>query len=187
MNKDDRRARKTDLALQTALIKLLSEKEIKDITIKELTDTADIHKATFYTHYEDIYDLYNQIEDYVINEISNLITLDPKHAYTFVFNSLVEFLYKNIDLAKALFGEKNHRSFTDKLGAMLKERYIEICKYETKSDDIPKMWDAMIEYHIKGYISLLSLLLKNNCLPEKEKLIKLLYKIDANFDKMLEE
>lgn len=186
MNKEDRRARKTDLALQTALIKLLGEKEIKDITIKELTDTADIHKATFYTHYEDIYDLYNQIEEYVINEISNLITLDPKHTYTFVFNSLVEFLYDNLELTKVLLGEKNHRSFTDRLGAMLKEKYIEICKYEINSNDIPKGWNILIEYHIKGYIALLSLLLKNDSLPEKEKLINLLYKIDTNFDKMLE-
>ena len=186
MNKDDRRARKTDLALQTALIKLLSEKEIKDITIKELTDTADIHKATFYTHYEDIYDLYNQIEEYVIGEISKMITLDPKHTYTFVFNSLVEFLYDNLELTKVLLGDKNHRSFTDRLGAMLKEKYIDICKYEIKSNDMPKGWNILIEYHIKGYIALLSLLLKNDSLPEKEKLIKLLYKIDANFDKMLE-
>lgn len=36
--------------------KLISNKDIKDITIKELCEEADINKSTFYLHYRDIYD-----------------------------------------------------------------------------------------------------------------------------------
>lgn len=44
----DRRKRKTQQAVQTAFAKLISTKDIKDITIKELCEEADINKSTFY-------------------------------------------------------------------------------------------------------------------------------------------
>lgn len=79
MNNNDRRIKKTKKALCEALAQLLINKDLSDITIKELTDTADIHRATFYAHYQDIYDLYEQIEESVINEIDSIIVSDPTH------------------------------------------------------------------------------------------------------------
>ena len=57
MKKEDRRVKKTEKALAEALSKLLVDKKIQNITIRELTETADLHSSTFYTHYTDIYDL----------------------------------------------------------------------------------------------------------------------------------
>ena len=66
MKKEDRRVKKTEKALAEALSKLLVDKKIQNITIRELTETADLHRSTFYTHYTDIYDLYEKLE----NELS---------------------------------------------------------------------------------------------------------------------
>ena len=52
----DRRVRKTRTAIHQALASLLSEKEPRDITIRELCERADINKSTFYLHFHDIYD-----------------------------------------------------------------------------------------------------------------------------------
>ena len=62
MKKEDRRVKKTEKALAEALSTLLVNKKIQAITIRELTETADVHRSTFYTHYKDIYDLYDQLE-----------------------------------------------------------------------------------------------------------------------------
>lgn len=59
---EDRRIRKSKKALQEALIRLLSKKSIGEITIKELTDEADVHRGTFYHHYADAMDLKVQTE-----------------------------------------------------------------------------------------------------------------------------
>lgn len=48
---EDRRIRKTKKALRAALVRLLSKESIAEITIKELTDEADVHRGTFYHHY----------------------------------------------------------------------------------------------------------------------------------------
>lgn len=63
MKKEDRRVKKTEKALAEALSKLLVDKKIQNITIRELTETADLHRSTFYTHYTDIYDLYEKLEN----------------------------------------------------------------------------------------------------------------------------
>ncbi len=54
----DRRKRKTKALLRQTLTRLLLEKDLKDITISELTELADINRGTFYLHYRDIYDLF---------------------------------------------------------------------------------------------------------------------------------
>lgn len=82
---DDRRVRKTKKALREGLAELMLEKELRSITVRELCDKVDIHRATFYVHYSDIYALYEQLEDAVVNEIGEIIICDPSHTYDELF------------------------------------------------------------------------------------------------------
>ena len=70
---EDRRVRRTKKLLKESFIELMSEKQIKDITVKDLTEHADLNRGTFYLHYLDIYDLLNQLEDEVIENVSMMI------------------------------------------------------------------------------------------------------------------
>ena len=47
----DRRVIKTKKAIRNAFAKLISEKDINKITIKDIADTADINRKTFYNYY----------------------------------------------------------------------------------------------------------------------------------------
>lgn len=67
--KTDRRVRRTKLLLTNALVSLLETKTLKDISVKELCDKADINRGTFYLHYKDIYDMMNQIETDILNQL----------------------------------------------------------------------------------------------------------------------
>ena len=49
----DPRIRRTRLALQQALDKLLQEKELDRISVQDITDAAAVNRATFYDHYAD--------------------------------------------------------------------------------------------------------------------------------------
>ena len=49
--KTDRRVLRTRKMLLEGLTDLLKEKDIKDISVKELADYADINRCTFYLHY----------------------------------------------------------------------------------------------------------------------------------------
>jgi AcrR family transcriptional regulator len=48
---DDRRVRKTQVALIGAFVELVLEKRYDAITIQDLLDRADVGRSTFYAHY----------------------------------------------------------------------------------------------------------------------------------------
>lgn len=57
----DRRTRRTRTALQNALLQLLGTKTLNKITVTELTRLADVNRVTFYAHYRDVEELFDQI------------------------------------------------------------------------------------------------------------------------------
>lgn len=50
--REDRRVRRTRRRLRDALIQLILEHGYEEITIQEITDAADLSRATFYLHYK---------------------------------------------------------------------------------------------------------------------------------------
>lgn len=67
----DLRIQRTRKNIINAFIELRASKPLEKITIKELSDLAFINKATFYTHYKDIYDLAEQLENEAIISVLN--------------------------------------------------------------------------------------------------------------------
>jgi AcrR family transcriptional regulator len=66
----DRRTRRTKRALQTALLNLAEERDLESITVREITDLADINRATFYQHYRDKDDLVSNAFDALFDEVT---------------------------------------------------------------------------------------------------------------------
>ena len=67
--KEDRRIQKTRKAMLTALEELVREKQSAQITVKELTDRANITRKTFYLHYSTMKDLFDSIIEKRFEEI----------------------------------------------------------------------------------------------------------------------
>ena len=73
--KEDRRVRRTKKLLTQALTQLLQEKQINEITVKELTDLADMNRGTFYLYYKDIFDMLEKIEDGLFEALDEIVSL----------------------------------------------------------------------------------------------------------------
>ncbi|MEV8566065.1 TetR/AcrR family transcriptional regulator [Streptomyces sp. NPDC051322] len=54
---EDRRVRRTRKALRSALVDLVLDKGFHALTVEEITERADVARATFYAHYRDKEDL----------------------------------------------------------------------------------------------------------------------------------
>jgi AcrR family transcriptional regulator len=74
----DLREKKTKRAIRDAFLQIRSRKPLERITIKELAETAEISKATFYLHYRDIYDLSQQLQNEVIQDVLNGVIQENK-------------------------------------------------------------------------------------------------------------
>ena len=69
----DRRVRRTREQLKRALTQLLLEKPVREITVRELTDRADVNRGTFYAHYTDLYDMLEQMENELLEAFQALL------------------------------------------------------------------------------------------------------------------
>jgi len=58
--KPDRRTQRTQHSLTDAMVDLVTEKRFDEITVQNLIDRADIGRSTFYTHFRDKEDLFQQ-------------------------------------------------------------------------------------------------------------------------------
>lgn len=68
---EDRRILRTQKKLKTALLQLLEEKLLEELTITEVTKHADCNRVTFYSHYKDLNELLAAIvEDHLDGLVS---------------------------------------------------------------------------------------------------------------------
>ena len=58
--KEDLRVIKTRASIMRVFEELIKKKPVEKITVTEIAKNAQINKGTFYLHYSDIYDLYDQ-------------------------------------------------------------------------------------------------------------------------------
>lgn len=121
MKKTDRRVKKTEKALAEALSTLLVNKKIQAITIRELTETADVHRSTFYTHYKDIYDLYDQLESNFFRDLNEILSYDPAHSYEELYTRLIDYVYANTFYIAYLSSTMVIFRFRRKLNKLLKK------------------------------------------------------------------
>jgi AcrR family transcriptional regulator len=73
MRAADARVRRTRLQLGTALLNLIIEKPINDVTVQDILDRSGVGRSTFYLHYRDKDDLLvSQLETF-LETISNAL------------------------------------------------------------------------------------------------------------------
>ena len=88
--KMDRRVRRTKALLLQGLIQLMEEKDIKDISVKELSDLADINRGTFYLHYSDVYNMLGKIEEELFQEFFQTRREDIKWEIVLRYSGMIK-------------------------------------------------------------------------------------------------
>ena len=68
----DRRVIKTKAEIKKAYFELLSEKHFESITVRDITDRANINRGTFYLHFEDKYQVLDYYEEEIFSEIRSI-------------------------------------------------------------------------------------------------------------------
>lgn len=161
MNGSDRRVRKTKKALREGLARLMTEKNIRDISVRELTDLVDLNRATFYLHYRDIDDFLQRIEDEVITEISTILSqhLPQKEGDTPypLLVALLTYITENQELCKMFFGNNSGRSFLDKLCAIVEERclrnwLLNCLRFQASDEEL----SYFCSYVVYGYVAIIA-------------------------------
>ena len=71
----DRRVIKTKKSIQSTLVSMMKERSYQDISVSDLCRNADIGRGTFYLHYNDIYEVIQELEDGILESFKDLVFL----------------------------------------------------------------------------------------------------------------
>ena len=185
MKKTDRRVKKTEKALAEALSTLLVNKKIQAITIRELTETADVHRSTFYTHYKDIYDLYDQLESNFFRDLNEILSYDPAHSYEELYTRLIDYVYANTFLYRLFILNHGDILFQKKVKQVIEENYLNIWLYEDKKTIITEEMRFFTKSHVQGCLSVLNRWVESSYKYSKKELLELLQKLNDHIEKIM--
>lgn len=65
----DRRVLRTKKNIRQTFLQLLSEKSLTQLTVKELSEQADINRKTFYMYYSNIEEILSELEDELVQKL----------------------------------------------------------------------------------------------------------------------
>ncbi|RYI27667.1 TetR/AcrR family transcriptional regulator, partial [Bacillus infantis] len=114
----DRRKKYTIMVLKDSLMKLLKDKQISYITVKEICSLADINRSTFYSHYTDQYDLLDTIEDEIIQDMQGYMSqynFEKEDQALQMIEKLLEYFASKHEVCTTLLNEKTNTTFETKV------------------------------------------------------------------------
>lgn len=150
--KVDRRIAKTKKAIYRAFAQLLSEKNINDITIKDIADRADINRKTFYNYYDGIYELTGEIENKIIDSFEKVIrehnVNELLHNPNKMFDELVKIINSDFDFYQHLISVESNSNLVSKLFISLKSRAKEVISEYSVLDEATL--DIVLDFVVSG-------------------------------------
>ena len=172
----DRRVRKTRRQLRECLITLLKEKKVQDITVRELTDMADLNRGTFYLHYKDVFDLLEKTEAELQEDFNQLVckhdAVDLKQRPSVIFNEIYSLVYDNADLIEILLGENGDLNFVNRLKQLIREKCLKDWMEVFRSGNAAA-FDAFFSFIVSGCIGLVQYWLQTGLKETPEQMAKL--------------
>ncbi len=144
-------SRKTRKLIKLAFAELFQEKkELRKITVTELVKRAELTRSTFYTHYDDIYDV---AKDYELETIE-LLTCDDKvlHSNQDILNyfeEIIACLKKNEETYKMLLSSNETLYFLERLRKMATQKIFSALKNIYSSPDL----ELDVEFFINGVVA----------------------------------
>lgn len=153
--KVDRRVLKTKRAIRNAFAKLMAEKDINDITIIELAETADINRKTFYNYYSGVYQVVEDIEHDILTSYETLLGGVEFKQYMDAPYSLFERFSQLINMDPEFFGYllsmNGNINLITRIMRLLKEKTCEVMVAQLDIEQYKA--DIMIDFVLSGMLS----------------------------------
>lgn len=165
MSQESQRVMETKERIRDAFFELYATKKIERISIKEITEKAQLNRGTFYVYYKDIYDLLEKTEDELIEELMDkiraLIVMILRDQNIAPFLPPIEFYKRYSKFLRVLFGANGDPNFVFKIKGIIKKTLRELFEKE----NIPKVenMEYVMEYISSAQIGIISYwLIENN-------------------------
>ncbi|MBQ3887973.1 MAG: TetR/AcrR family transcriptional regulator [Clostridia bacterium] len=183
--KTDRRTLKTRKALCEALAELLMEKELHKITVQEIADKADVNRVTFYKHYMDVYDLYENIEKDVLIEMGLLILRLEELPSEKFFSYLISYIDENRAIFRMIVCPNTTWQLKSKIDKLLSGLFLKMQSEKQSADINDHVVSYQAHYRSHGCMAVIFKWVADNFSEPKDFIIKVLSELDRNTEKFI--
>ena len=178
--KTDRRTLKTRKAIFESLAELLTEKELRNITVQELSDKADVHRVTFYKHFMDVYDAYDQLEEMILNDLMLIITEQGEKPNYEVYPVVFKYIMDNPKYFRMIFSPHSNSTLYHKVLKMVEGLNRMIWPEKFGVDLKDSLVSCGIRYHSNGCLSIIAGWVLSGFKESSDFIIKTLSELDKN-------
>ncbi|MCI8778858.1 MAG: TetR/AcrR family transcriptional regulator [Bacilli bacterium] len=145
-------SRKTNQIIKETFAELIQEKkELNNITVTELVKKANITRSAFYTHFDSIYDIAQEIQDETLDllmtNLNGIQTIDDlDHYLDIIFNYLKE----NEKIYSMLLSSNDPMLFSNRLSKTINKYILSLLK-ETKHENL----ELKVSFYTDGCMHLI--------------------------------
>lgn len=153
--KIDRRILKSQKVIQSAFLTMLIKDGFDEITVKKITEEADISRKTFYLHYLDKYDLLDTLVNKKLEKLEEICESKKEKGY--VEGTIIWFKYfeENKAFFSALFSSKSTVSFRQRLLDFMMDQInqkIAVVKPKRDSEILPRFLGMAVLGIVESFV-----------------------------------
>lgn len=180
MEKQDRRVIRSKMRMREALISLMQEKPFPEITAKDITDRADLNRATFYLHYNNVFDLLEELEEETVSGFARMLEETPIHENStwepILTGKVCDYIAENQARCRCLLLNPRSDCFTEKLTEIMKQKGQKIRK-ERGLEKEPRQLDYVRHFVSCGAMGMVKQWLAEGMPLSKAEMVELTEKI----------
>lgn len=175
--------RKTKELIQKSFIQILEEKSFESITVGDIAKQAKINRGTFYLHYKDKFDLLDQIEQQLFNDLGDHIDkLQSNYSSTNTFEAgqeqlaaaLFDSIKKHSPLLKIFLNDHGRAGFHLRFREAFSEKVrINLEKNEVFTADLTVPMEYFLSFITSAFLGLIEQWVQNALDKTPEEMTKL--------------
>ncbi|MBB5172388.1 TetR/AcrR family transcriptional regulator [Texcoconibacillus texcoconensis] len=179
---EDRRVLRTKKRIRDTFAELIEEKGLDRVTVKDLTEQADINRGTFYLHFHDKYDLLEQSEAEILNGIKQIAKeLDDVDMNNWkkengphpAAEKYFTYLKEHALFVRAVLGPKGDPGFQRKMKTLIADGIKKkFAGKERKSQPFPA--DYLIAYLVSAHLGVVQHWIENGLQESPEEMAKII-------------
>lgn len=175
--KGNRRTLYTNMVIKKSLIKLLQSKEIHKITVTDICKEADINRGTFYTYYNDPFDLLQKMEDEFFNKlIEHLNNNDQGQDNITALTEVFKMAEENKEFCKILINNLGDDRILKHIFYIANQEHINILRANI-SDNNKVFIDYLTRFAVNGAVGIIEEWIKNDFKEDPKELAELINNI----------
>lgn len=159
-NEGDPRVQQTRARLKTSMLELMAQKPLHRITVMDLCRVCQLNRATFYAHFQDIYDLAQSMEEDIVSDLERLMTQINGQSLTSeeISQAFFDFLQSRKSALLTFLSGENSGRFTQKVTQKIMP-YFELKvrqKYAVSPNAAAHTLPLLLRFIASGYYSFFS-------------------------------